>query len=582
MEPIVKSRKRAHHKALLGWLVVAALLLISAFFIVYIRVNSGVLLPNPALSAEISPPAFSHRSGFYTGSFYLVMSAAPGSRVFYTTDGSDPGLTSFEYRSPVKIHDRTPAISELTRIRTSPRYTAPPDEVFKGMVIRAVAVKESKVSAETKHSFFVHPKGRKKYTLPVVSLVTDPENLFSYQKGIYVMGKAYDDKDNYAKERVKLNAPWWEYPANYRKRGQNWERPVFVEFFEENKNSGFAEEAGVRIHGTATRGFSQKSLRLIFSKDYGSELLHYPLFTGSIPAHKKVILRTSGNDWNRTRFRDLLAHTLFKNSHLDIQEGRPAVVFINGEYWGLHNIREYHNENYLASKYKLNKDSIVILERSGEAFYGKDDGSGTYRELINFIKDNDLSKEENYKAVLQKMDVDNFIDYVIANCYLSNTDWPFNNVKYWRYKGSTSDSVAVAGKWRWMLSDLDYGTGYTGLEAAYRLDMLQRLLKSKTETGFIFNALSANSGFRQHFKNRFEYLMRNNLSTKNVISKIDSLQRLLEPEMPEHINRWQAPFSVNLWNYYVNELREFAKQRPEYQKKHLDAFAGDKAPQAAF
>jgi hypothetical protein len=115
-----------------------------------------------------------------------------------------------------------------------------------------------------------------------------------------VLGKSYVDKDNYIRKRLPLDLPWWEYPSNYLWRGSDSERPAHIEFMEPLEKNGFIAKVGVRIHGNATRGFAQKSLRICFRNEYGQTELNYDLFaTGKVTKHNSFILRNSGNDWEK-------------------------------------------------------------------------------------------------------------------------------------------------------------------------------------------------------------------------------------------------------------------------------------------
>ena len=113
-------------------------------------------------------------------------------------------------------------------------------------------------------------------------------------------------------------------------------------------------------------------MRIGFDKKYGTGQLNYKLFTNDdITNFNSFLLRNSGNDWDKTMFRDAFMQALMKNTNVDIQDYRPSIVFINGEYWGIHNIRERFDEYYLANKYRLSPDSVTILELSGKLLRGK-------------------------------------------------------------------------------------------------------------------------------------------------------------------------------------------------------------------
>lgn len=523
------------------------------------------------MDSRLSVPECDAKGGFYSDVFTITLKSEQENKIYYTLDGSVPSLKSEIYKGPVAIYNRTKYPSIFSSIPTSPRWQPPLGDVFKGTVLRAICVSnDNKKSKELVHTFFIDEKGVNRYSFPVVSLTVDPDDFFGYKDGIYVLGKNYEDKRDYIKKKIPLNLPWWEYPSNYLKRGANGERNVHIEFFENNGNKGFETDAKIQINGNATRGFSQKALRISFSKKYGIEKLDYFLFPDKEQhIFDSFILRNSGNDWSKTLFRDVLLQSLMKDTKLDMQAYRPVIVFINAEYWGIHTLRERLDENYIANKYHISADSIFMIE-ADENLSFKDKGYKEFENFIKFIKKNNLSDKMNYNQVKKLMDVDNFIDFVIANVYCSNSDWPGNNVKLWRYKAieNGNDSVGIRdGRWRWMLYDTDWGFGFTD-EEGYRLNLLEKA-KEIGSIGIIFDGLLKNETFRQQFTKRFEFHLQNTFKAEIVIAKINELHDQLMPEMPEHINRWRVIGSFKKWEEYVDELRLFAQKRPEIQTQQL-------------
>ena len=147
----------------------------------------------------------------------------------------------------------------------------------------------------------------------------------------------------------------------------------------------------------------------------------------------------------RTNMRDAAITSLMEGSHIDYQSFKTVSSYINKEYWGLYNLREKVSENMLASKHDVNANDITMLEFNAEVV----DGDNTeYVELRQFVQQNDLSDDENYNYVINQIDIDNFMEYNIAQIYMDNRDYPGNNIKYWKVPGS---------KWRWVLYDTDFG-----------------------------------------------------------------------------------------------------------------------------
>jgi hypothetical protein len=188
---------------------------------------------------------------------------------------------------------------------------------------------------------------------------------------------------------------------------------------------------------------------------------------------------------------------------------------------------------------------------------------------MNFVKTKDLSVNSNYDYVKDRIDLEGFMDLLIANIYYCNTDWPNNNVKFWRCKG---DTTVCDGKWRWMMYDTDWGFGYN-----YSSQPECDLFKKASTTGIVgklFTALSKNEQFRTSFLSRFRMRMKNNFEPGKVVMKIDSVQALLAPEMPDHINRWRAIPSYDQWLENIEVLRDFARRRPAFQESQLNVLFG--------
>jgi hypothetical protein len=520
---------------------------------------------------ELPLPVFSYRGGFYTEPIELAIAASgPGTSVHYTLDGSEPSAQSPVYTAPITIKDRTAEANVFADIETTRQGWIKPPNVFKGTVVRAAAIAANGTkSPVVTQSYFIHPEGSDRFSLPVISLATDGRHFFDDETGIYVPGNLYR---NAVPERP------WENPANYTQSGREWERPVSVEFYEQDGKPGFALDAGVRIHGGATTANPIKSLRLYFRKEYGEGKLEYRLFPDrDYNKFDVLVLRSSGNDHDGSLFRDALMHRLIEEGHtsVDTLGYRPAVVFLNGEYWGIHNIRERADEEYIAEKYGIEPNRIDLLEFNAEPIAGDADH---YKAMIQYLKDNDIRERQHYEYIQTQMDVDNYIDYMAAQIYYDNTDWPGNNIRLWREK--TKDSPAADygrdGRWRWILYDTDFGFGMYGKEN-YKHDTLAFATASNGPdwpnpdwSTFLLRSLLKNDDFRERFAGRFADHLNGTFAPERVVTLIDSFKQGIVAEIDEHIARWGRPYSFGHWSEQTETMKTFARERPSYVRQHLN------------
>jgi len=527
---------------------------------------------------------FSQKQGFYTEPFELkIKNTNPEDTIYYTLDGSIPTKKSFVYKSPVKIDYKYNSPNIISKIQTvsdavlKKNFFLKPfadSIVFKATVIRVVTYRDNIPRSKVyTYTFFVDSVIYSRYSMPIISLVTDANNFFSYDKGIYVPGKYYD----------KTNPVW---SGNHYQKGKEWERPVNITFFEKNGDIAFSQDAGIRINGLGTRRYPFKPFRLYARNKYGNKYFNYRLFPEKEQnIFKRFVLRTAmGSEKNG--FKDALIHNIAKNLNLDIQDSRPVIVFLNGEYWGLYKVRDYFDEYYLSLKYGFDKDKFDILTGINTVIV-KQGSKEHYDNLINFIKENDLSYsggQKNYEYIKTQMDIENFIDYQITNIYFNNMDWlgQENNTKFWRPQIN-------GGKWRWFLCDFDDACM---LEYNYDFNLLKHIVdtdKQHTDmsTFFIKNLLK-NDEFKNQFINRFIFLMNTTFCPDTVLSKIDKFKKNYQREVEKNFNRWfktdyktismfsgqyldtnYVSFTV-FWHDIINKsLKDFVVKRPYYMKKFL-------------
>jgi len=261
---------------------------------------------------------------------------------------------------------------------------------------------------------------------------------------------------------------------------------------------------------------------------------------------------------------------------LEYQAYRPVVLFLNGQYWGILNLREKVNEHFLASNNGVDPDNIDLMENTATL-----DGSPQriiiagddqhYNSMIDFITNNDMTTATNYEDIKTLMEIDNFINYQITQIYINNRDWPGSNCKYWRPRTGN-------GKWRWIIYDTDFGFGLSegrSSREGVNSNSLKYALSHFSSGGhnplwatLLFRKLMENNQFKIDFINRFADLLNTIFQTENVIARIDEIESTLEKEMPNHITRWGG-ISMDEWHDNVEKLRTFARKRIDIVREHI-------------
>lgn len=464
-------------------------------------------------------PTVSHTGGKYNSPITVTISGGSTSdSIYFTLDGSEPNSLSLKYHTPIQVNSTT--------------------------VLRARAFSQDLLPSKTATNTYLINFNTQ---LPVVSLSTNPENFFDEETGIYTMG-----------DSAEASFPY--FGANFWKE---WERPVHIELFEAD-GSSFKMDAGVQIFGGWTRGHPQKSLAIFARGRYGFNAINYKLFDDlPFTEYQAFVLRNSGNDWVSTMFRDGLMTGLLNDIDVEHQAFKPAIVFINGAYWGIHNIREKVNEHFLAQHHNVNPDILDILELDGRVIQGNNED---YISLYSFIENNNLNDSANYKYVESKIDLNNFIKYFVSQIYFANTDWPGSNIKYWRNNEN--------GKWRWILFDTDFGFGLFDANAfkhntlAFATDTNGPNWPNPPWSTLFLRKLLENSSFKNDFINCFADFSNSIFKATLVNEKINLHKLKIESEIPRHAQRWNQ-FDYNGWLNNIQSLRNFANQRLTYMQLYF-------------
>jgi CotH kinase protein/Lamin Tail Domain/Fn3 associated len=507
----------------------------------------------------------SHKSGFYEKPFDLEIKSKSGYDIFYTLDGSVPTTKSQKYTKPIKMDYRyldSNYLSEfVTSLVDSLIYHKPwesPSVLFdKANVLKAASFKSGKIKSEIlTQTFFVDSLIYSKYNLPVISLIMDERDLFGYDSGMYVPGVNYDPKK-----------PAYYPSGNYHQRGKDWERPVHFEYFEKYGKSAFSQNAGIRLHGGKAREAAQKSFRLYARDKYGKSSFDYPFFASSSQSgFKTFVLRATMRGVHiQTFIQDELASEIVRDIGFEFLDYNPTIVFINGEYWGIHSLRERMDKHLISQRFGIDKDSIDII---GMYNVGVEEGSDThYKNLLEWLEMNDMQAPSSFEYISSQIDIGNYIDYQIAEIYLNNWDWPENNIKYWRPQRAD-------GKWRWIFYDLDIAfeePDYPMMEHATNAE--ENGWPNQPYSTYFFRKLLENDEFQYKFIERFSQHLKTTFQYHIVKEKFEMIKNMYSAEVPRHINRWNYPDSFEKWEEDIDKyLLKFLEERSCYMQEQIEEF----------
>ncbi len=475
-------------------------------------------------------PTFDRQAGFYNSNINVAISCDnPNATIYYTTNGAWPTTASNVYTSPISVSA--------------------------SKVVRAVAVVPGmKTSKTASASYFI----KSRYIdIPVVSVSTDHKNFYDDRVGIYVAGTN------------GITGNCQDQPKNW---NQDWERPVHVDIFDEQKNLVISQDCGIKITGSCSRGNDMKSLRIIARKEYGDNRFRYKFFDKKpITEYKSIVFRNGGNDFGGTMLRDALITGLVGESlNVDVQGYQPAAVYLNGDYLGLHNLREKVSTHYVEENYGANADNVDLLENNALVIDGSNAG---YKELCEYARSHDLSIQANYDYVASQMDISNFIDYWCAQIYIDNEDWPNNNIKYYRTNG-------VNSKWRWILFGCEFSCGIYGGQPSvnsvhHSIDPNTGRLGSSQWGGELMRNLLNNNGFRNQFIQRMSYVIDHTFEYRRVEEFADSLRNQVYNEWGEHGQRWFRWWHErDAWSRSVGDLKSWFRSRPGYVREHMRKYFG--------
>ena len=508
-------------------------------------------------SAYCEVPAVSQPSGVYHGTQVVSMEVPAGTYVTYTLDSTTPTESSTRYRAGEQL-----TFSQNAVLRA--RAFSENGTLYKSPVVSNTYIIVGDTQTTDAHDS----------TLPVCFLVTDPDNLFNVDFGIYVVGSHFQGKTAATEWTTPSNDR--KLGANYNQRGREWERPAHWTYTSAGgKEVIFESDLMIRIFGAFSRYQKQRNFALIARKGYGGSTLDYPFFSNRpFTSYESLVLRCSAKDAVATKLRDIMMTGLIEDAGLDtaVQAYVQTALYLNGQYWGVYNLREKISRSFIAQHYSItNKDSIDVMKWNGVYAAGDPDCVKDYQALIDFCKSKncDLSNYGDYEYVCSQIDVENFAMYCAVEIVTGNND--SGNIKWWR-------SSEKDGKWRWILYDFDDAMArndekeeaYTN---GYRRDFFSKYFNPEGHgagKGFstvLARSLLKNNDFVEIFLKYCAKMVNEVYSPEKIVAKVDALSSNIASEIEWDFPRWSL--TVKNWKAHLNNVKGYANHYQEYYFKYL-------------
>jgi hypothetical protein len=448
----------------------------------------GTANPDSTVTEMAEAVQFSVDSGVLLHPLTVFLSTpTAGAQIRYTLDGSEPTAdTGLEYTGGV--------------------------QVAKSSVVRAAAFKAGCLPSRTGTRTFLLNLKAAQQSLPILSLVTATNHLYGPTGILGIKGGSY------------VNGAWKATQTgdyhNPSKHGLAWERPVVVEYLPLGGQEGFRADCGLRVHSSEwfrprLQAKSKFSFRLYFRGDYGQAKLNYPLFPECfVDQFDQVVLRAGNNDPTNPFIIDELIRRLSADTGQPASHGTFVNVFINGEYKGYYNPTERIDKNFCHAWHGGGEDWDVISQGSA----AQDGTQAAWNSLSKFVSTNNLALAGPYQELTRRLDVTNFIDYLLVNIYASTADWPQNNWRAGRER--TPDAL-----FRFYIWDAEHGFGLYDMGRVSR-NLFKNELAGSSEIPTLYKAMRKQPEFRRLFADRVHRHFFNNgaLTDAHVLARYNQFK----------------------------------------------------------
>lgn len=573
--------------------------------------SSSAILPGISSSSAINPIAssssglkeyddnhkaketFLPKAGFYKNLTIDPPTPQKGGQIKCTFDGSFPTQNS----------------EQITQ----------PKQITQNSVVRCSEFVNGQPADTTTQTYFINEN----VSIPVVALTVNHHDMFDSSAGLYATGDLTNNPQSQWSFDVggdDTNNPKCTEPCKQANFWKDDELPVHVEYFEKGSSSTektWEIDAGISIIGNYSRYKPKKSVAIkMDNDDYGDKVLKYSFFK-TRPEAKKIKsfnLRNNGNRFWTDYFGDPMLVSLMEGTDVDYQRSLQVVVFYNGEYFGIHDLRERLNRSFVETNYGIDSKSINVVKNCSNGEQGCVNGwapSGTngassseFSQLTNSITSGNFAGENNqsYAQIKEKMNVSSFAQYMVAEMYIHNGDWPNNNIRAW---GSPQNGYPF----KFMIFDVDHGYGFTpgimGFDTESQ-NMFQWVLGSatmngqggqqpggqgqwgggmgmgmgmgmggNTTIGNMLKKLLENPDFKRLFINQGCILLNDYLTYEKVQKAVQNqLNMLPSSEQSRDQQRWPRNQAKYNWSPSGADILRFAQNRTQTFRQEMANYFG--------
>lgn len=433
-----------------------------------------------------NPVEVNYESGIYNDIENISLELKANGTIYYTLDGTNPTIYSNKYTSPIKLNKTT--------------------------VVKSINIEQDKINSSIKTNSYIINEN---HTLPVMSISMNPSDFNKVQ--------------NYAWQDIEVES--------------------YVDFFEED--SGFSIPCGFKLFGGSTRGHDKKSFALKFKKKYGAATLNYQVFENrDFSKFNTLVIRSGSQDSENAFLRDILSTSLMEESEALVQSYKSIVLYINGNYWGVYNIREKVDDDFLSNHYNVNGSLGNIVRIDEEVSLGS---INDYKNILNYLINNDMSLDTNYEYIKEKVNINSLIDFWVGEIYTTNND--IINTRMFTHPNIDN------GKLQFIFYDLDCALYFPMNNYYLFMTNIEGMSEFNVPTAFMINMFK-NNKFKQDFVERLSYNLIHIWNEKNILNKLEEIYNNLYPEMERNQNRWNN--TMQNWIDNVEHIRTFVKQRQKY------------------